>query len=52
MVADEKIEKVATIYQLYLADYLQFVTFKIDKAHADEDQDKFEEMLRKTKSRH
>lgn len=45
--AREKIEKVAEIYQIYLMDTLQFLTYQILKGEADEAEDKFKEARRK-----
>lgn len=50
-VCDEKIEKVRENYQLYLTDYLQFLSYLIDKAEADEEEMKYQENLRKAKGR-
>ena len=47
--AGEKIEKVHQIYQEYLADTLQFLTYSLEKAKAEEIEDKFQENLRKAK---
>lgn len=49
--ADSKIEKVAEINQQYLTDFLTFLTFLIQKGEADEEEDKFQETLRKAKSK-
>ena len=52
-VCDEKIEKVGEVYQYYLADYLQFLSYLIDKGEADRAEDEFQELRRKaTKGRH
>ena len=48
-IADEKIEKVGEIYQFYLSDYLQFLSYLIDKGEADRKEDEFQETLRKAK---
>lgn len=50
-ICDEKIEKVGEVYQHYLADYLQFLSYLIDKGEAQKAQDEFEEQLRKAKKR-
>lgn len=47
--ADEQITKVAEIKQLYLTDTLMFLTYLIQKQEADEQEDKYQEMLRKAK---
>lgn len=48
-VCDEKIEKVGEVYQLYLSDYLQFLSYLIDKGEAEREEDTFRENLRKAK---
>ena len=48
-ICDEKIEKVGTVYQYYLNDYLQFLSYLIDKGEADRLEDEFQENLRKAK---
>lgn len=41
------------MYQYYLADYLQFLSYLIDKGEADRQEDEFQELRRKaTKGRH
>ena len=46
---DSKIEKVKEIYQEYLTDYLQFLSYLIDKGEAEEAQEKFDEERRKAR---
>lgn len=46
---DEKIEKIGEIYQLYLSDYLQYLSFMIEKSEIEREEDKFQENLRKAK---
>jgi hypothetical protein len=46
-IADEKIEKVGEIYQFYLSDYLQFLSYLIDKQEAERQEDEFQELRRK-----
>lgn len=48
-IADEKIEKIGEIYQLYLSDYLQYLSYMIEKNDADREEDAFQEQLRKAK---
>jgi hypothetical protein len=48
-ICDEKIEKVGEIYQFYLSDYLQFLSYLIDKGEAERQEDEFQETLRKAK---
>lgn len=48
-IAEKKIEKIEKIYQTYLNDFLQLLTFMIDEQQAEEEEDKFQEQLRKTK---
>lgn len=51
-VANEKIEKVGEIYQLYLSDYLQYLSYLIDKGEAERVEDAWQEARRKaTKGR-
>ena len=50
-VCDEKIEKVKEVYQEYLNDYFQFLSYRIEKYDAEEEEDKFQEQLRKSKKR-
>lgn len=47
--ADEKIEKVAEINQIYLADTLQFLSYSIEKQEVDDIEDKYHEQMRKAK---
>lgn len=47
--ADEKIEKIAEINQQYLNDTLTFLSYLITKQEAEEEEDKFQENLRKAK---
>lgn len=49
---EEKIEKVGEIYQIHLNDYLQYLSYMIEKADMEEEEDKFKEQLRKAKGRH
>lgn len=44
--ADEKIEKVGEIYQEYLVDALQFISYITERAKVDKEEDKFQEMIR------
>ena len=46
---DEKIEKIGEISGLYLSDYLQFLSYLIDKGEAERQEDEFQENLRKAK---
>lgn len=48
-IADEKIEKIEKIYQIYLTDYLQYLSFMIEKNIVEEEEDKFQDNLRKAK---
>ena len=48
-ISDEKIEKVREVYQLYLNDYLTFLSYLIDKQEAEREEDKFQDQLRKMK---
>lgn len=44
--ADEKIEKVAGIYQEYLVDALQFISYITERSKVDKEEDKFQEMIK------
>lgn len=44
--ADEKIEKVAEIYQEYLVDALQFISYITERSNVDKEEDKFQDMIR------
>lgn len=48
-ICDEKIEKIGEIYQFYLNDYLQYLSFRLEKAQVDEEEDKFQDQLRAAK---
>ena len=48
-ICDEKIEKVGEVYQLYVSDYLQYLSYLIDKGEAERQEDEFQETLRKAK---
>lgn len=45
--ADEKIEKIGKVSQIYLTDYFTFLTYLIEKGDADEKEDKYQDNLRK-----
>lgn len=47
--AGEEITKVSTVYQTYLMDTLQFLTYMIEKGKADEEEDKFQDQMRKAR---
>ena len=51
-VCDERIEKIGEIYQLYLNDYLQYLSYMIEKAEVEREEDKFQETLRKSRGKH
>lgn len=44
--AGEKIEKVAEIYQEYLVDALQFISYITERSNVDKEEDKFQEMIK------
>lgn len=44
--AGEKIEKVAEIYQEYLVDALQLISYLTERSSVDKEEDKFQEMIR------
>lgn len=41
--------KAVEIKQMYLTDYLVWLSYMIEKGEADEEEDKFQEQLRKAK---
>ena len=49
--ADNKITKVAEVNQQYLTDFLVFLTYLIQKGEMEEEEDKFQEMIRKAKNK-
>ena len=50
-IADEKIEAVGKISQLYLTDFLQFLSYLIEKSIAEEAEDKFQRTREKLQRR-
>lgn len=48
-ICDEKIGKVREVYQEYLSDYFQLLSYLIEKREAEEEEDKFQDNLRKAK---
>ena len=50
-ICDEKIDKVGEVYQYYLNDYLQFLSYLIDKGEADRAEDAFQDQLRRAKNK-
>ena len=42
----EKITKVTEIYQEYLVDALQFISYITERSNVDKEEDKFQEMIR------
>ena len=44
--AGEKIEKVAEIYQEYLVDALQLISYLTERSNVDKEEDKFQDMIR------
>lgn len=44
--AGEKIEKVAEIYQEYLVDALQLISYLTERSNVDKEEDKFQEMIK------
>ena len=44
--AGEKIEKIAEIYQEYLVDALQLISYMTERSNVDKEEDKFQEMIR------
>ena len=51
-ISDEKIEKIGKIYQLYLNDYLQYISYMVEKSEVDREEDSFQQQLRDAKRRH
>jgi hypothetical protein len=47
--ADEKVEKVAEVYQIHLNDFLQYLSYLIDKGEAEKQEMDFQDNLRKAK---
>ena len=50
-VCNEKADKIGEIYQMYLNDYLQYLSYLIDKAEVDRAEDEFQETIRRAKSK-
>ena len=50
-ICDEKIEKVGEVYQIYLSDFLQYMTYLIDKQQAEDEEERFQQNLRNAKKR-
>lgn len=50
--ANSDITKIAEINQIYLVDFLTFLTFQIKKQSVDEIEEKFQQNLRDAKRRH
>ena len=50
--ADEKIEKIAQVAQIYLTTFLNYLAYSIDKGEAEHAQYKFDEQRRKMESKH
>ncbi|WP_295590201.1 hypothetical protein [uncultured Methanobrevibacter sp.] len=50
--ADEKIEKIAQVNQIYLTDAFTYLTYLIQKGDMEEAEDQFQETIRKAKSKH
>lgn len=48
-VCDEDLKKVGEVYQSYLSDFFQLLTFLMDKQKAEDEEDKFQQTLRKAK---
>ena len=47
--ANEELEKVAKINQSYLNDFLQYLSYMIDKGEVDEAEMKFQDNMRRLK---
>ena len=50
-IADDKIEKIGKINQIYLTDYFTFLSYMIEKGEAERAEDEFNETLRRAKSK-
>ena len=48
--ANEQITQIAKINQIYVTDFLTYLTYLIQKAEADQQEYEFQEMLRKAQS--
>ena len=48
----ETLHKIGEVYQTYLSDFLQYMTYLIDKQQAEDEEEKYQDTLRKAKSRH
>ena len=48
-IAEEKVEKVKEINQMYLSDFFLFLTYLIQKGEMEDEEDAFQETLRKAK---
>lgn len=48
--ANEQITQIAKINQIYVTDFLTYLTYLIQKSEADDEEYKFQEMLRKAQS--
>ena len=49
--ADEKIGEVEKIYQIHLNDFLQYLSYLIDKGEAEKQESDFQENLRKARKK-
>ena len=47
--ADDKVEKIQKVHQLYLTDFLTYCVYELDHAHAEKAQDEFDDIQRKLK---
>lgn len=50
--ANSDITKIAEINQIYLVDFLTFLTYQIKKQSVDEQEESFQQKLRDAKRRH
>ena len=48
-IAEEKIEKIGEVYQLYVNDFLQFLSYQVEKQVVDDEEDKYQDTIRKAK---
>ena len=50
-IAEEKVTQIGEIYQLYLSDFLQYLTYMSEKADMDRKEDEFQQKIRASKRR-
>ena len=50
--AEAKIEEIERLSRWYVLDFLQLLSYQIDKADVDKIEDEYQENIRKAKSKH